>query len=46
MWFTFAAYNRTGDDDLGSYGVVTMLDDTRWRPREIFDAMAARYSRS
>ncbi|WP_223190897.1 hypothetical protein [Nonomuraea terrae] len=45
LWFTFAAYNRT-DDDLGSYGVVTMLDDTRWRPREIFHAMAARYARS
>lgn len=46
LWFTFAAYNRLGDDDLGSYGVVTMLDETRWRPRELFHAMAARYSRS
>ncbi|MFG1695894.1 hypothetical protein [Nonomuraea sp. NPDC049309] len=46
LWFTFAAYNRLGDDDLGSYGVVTMLDETRRRPREIFHAMAARYSRS
>lgn len=45
LWFTWAAYTRTGADDLGSYGVVTMLDDTRWRPREIFHAMAARYAR-
>ncbi|MEV4798696.1 hypothetical protein AB0K18_01680 [Nonomuraea sp. NPDC049421] len=46
LWFTYAAYNRTGGADLGSYGVVTMLDDTRHRPRELFHAMAARYSRS
>ncbi|MEV4564797.1 hypothetical protein AB0K12_13590 [Nonomuraea sp. NPDC049419] len=46
LWFTYAAYNRTGAADLGSYGVVTVLDDTRHRPRELFHAMAARYSRS
>ncbi|MGN9839643.1 hypothetical protein ACTMTI_16115 [Nonomuraea sp. H19] len=45
LWFTFAAYGRSGEADLGSYGVITMLDDTRWEPREIFHAMAARYSR-
>ncbi|WP_223167315.1 hypothetical protein [Nonomuraea sp. SYSU D8015] len=46
LWFTFAAYNRTGDADIGSYGVVRMLDDTRWEPKELFHAMAARYARS
>ncbi|MFC4119337.1 hypothetical protein [Nonomuraea zeae] len=46
LWFTYAAFNRLGDADLGSYGVVTMLDDTRWEPRKVFHAMAARYSRS
>jgi hypothetical protein len=43
LWFTFAAYNRR---DLGSYGVVQMLDETRWQPRKAFHAMAARYARS
>ncbi|QYC40497.1 hypothetical protein Nocox_14405 [Nonomuraea coxensis DSM 45129] len=46
VWFTYAAYNRTGAADLGSYGVVRMLGDTRWEPKEIFHAMAARYARS
>jgi hypothetical protein len=43
LWFTFAAYNRR---DLGSYGIVEMLDETRWQKRKVFDAMAARYARS
>ncbi|GAA3209528.1 hypothetical protein [Nonomuraea helvata] len=46
LWFTFAAYNRVGEADLGSYGVVRMLDERRWEPKEVFHAMAARYSRS
>ncbi|MEU6710648.1 hypothetical protein ABZ897_04130 [Nonomuraea sp. NPDC046802] len=46
LWFTFAGYTRTGAADLGSYGVVKMLDDTRWEPKEIFHAMAARNSRN
>ncbi|WP_049575130.1 hypothetical protein [Nonomuraea sp. SBT364] len=47
MWFTFAGYTRVGGvADLGSYGVVSMLDETRWRPRQVFHAMAARYARS
>jgi hypothetical protein len=41
LWFTFAAYNRR---DLGSYGVVQMLDETRWEPRKVFHAMTARYA--
>ena len=45
LWFTFAGYTRLGTADLGSYGVVRMLDETRWEPREVFGAMAARYSR-
>lgn len=43
LWFTFADFTRTGDGDLGSYGVVRMLDDTRWQPKKVFHAMAARY---
>ncbi|MFD0477958.1 hypothetical protein ACFQ0B_64725 [Nonomuraea thailandensis] len=46
LWFTFAGYTRFGEDDLGSYGVVRMLDETRWEPKQLFHAMAARYSRS
>ncbi|WP_222871529.1 hypothetical protein [Nonomuraea sp. PA05] len=45
LWFTFAGYTRIGEADLGSYGVVKMLDETRWEPKEIFHALAARYSR-
>jgi hypothetical protein len=45
FWFTFAGYTRPGDLDLGSYGVVKMIDDTRWEPKEVFHAMAAAYAR-
>jgi hypothetical protein len=45
FWFTFAGYTRPGDLDLSSYGVVKMIDDTRWEPKEIFHAIAARYAR-
>jgi hypothetical protein len=45
LWFTFAANNRPADQDLGSYGVVRMLDQTRWEPKKAFHAMAARYQR-
>jgi len=46
LWFTFAGFNRlTAETDLGSYGVVRMLDQTRWAPRKVFHAMAARYQR-
>lgn len=46
LWFTFAGYGRTGEADLGSYGVVRMLDETRWEPKKVFHAMAARNRRS
>lgn len=46
LWFTFAGYGRPGDQDLGSYGVVRMLDETRWEPKKVFHAMAARYQRT
>lgn len=45
LWFMFAGFNHPGDKDLGSYGVVKMLDERRWEPKEVFHAMAARYSR-
>ncbi|MET7462685.1 hypothetical protein [Nonomuraea sp. NPDC005501] len=44
LWFTFAAYNRTGADDIGSYGVIRLLDEARWEPKKVFHAMAARYA--
>ncbi|MFG1944742.1 hypothetical protein [Nonomuraea sp. NPDC048826] len=46
LWFTFAGYTRAGAADLGSYGIVRMLDETRWEPKAAFHAMAARYARS
>lgn len=46
MWFTFAGYTYQGDKDLGTYGVVRMLDDTRWEPKKVFHTMADRYGRS
>ncbi|WP_404870763.1 hypothetical protein ACI1MP_04160 [Kitasatospora griseola] len=45
FWFTFAAYDKPGPRDLGSYGVVRTLDDERWEPKRVFDTMAARYRR-
>ncbi|MCF6524805.1 hypothetical protein [Streptomyces sp. JJ36] len=45
LWFTFAGYSRPGEQDLGSYGVVRMLDETRWEPKKVFHTMAARYRR-
>ncbi|KAB2346146.1 hypothetical protein [Actinomadura rudentiformis] len=49
FWFTFAGYARPHDPepgrdlDLGSYGVVKMLDEVQWEPKEVFHAMAAAY---
>lgn len=43
LWFTFAKFGATGEDDLASYGVVRMIDDTRWEPKQAFHAMARRY---
>lgn len=45
LWFTFANYDKPGDRDIASYGVVRMLDETRWEPKKVFHAMAARYRR-
>ncbi|HWM38174.1 MAG TPA: hypothetical protein VNS49_13765 [Streptomyces sp.] len=45
LWFTFAGYNRPAGQDLGSYGVVRMLDQSCWEPKKAFHAMAARYRR-
>lgn len=45
LWFTFAGFTRLGDADLGSYGIVRMVNETHWEPRRAFDAMAARYRR-
>ncbi|MCZ1008249.1 hypothetical protein [Streptomyces lydicus] len=45
LWFTFAAFNTRKGADLSSYGVVRMLDETRWEPREVFRTMAARYAK-
>jgi hypothetical protein len=45
LWFTFAGYSRPEDHDVGSYGVVRMLDETRWEPKKVFHTMAARHER-
>jgi hypothetical protein len=45
LWFTFAGFNRRDEADLGSYGVVRVLDDTHWEPKEIFHAMAKHYAK-
>ncbi|MEV0155502.1 hypothetical protein AB0H57_17410 [Micromonospora sp. NPDC050686] len=45
LWFTFAGYSRPGNQDVGSYGVVRMLDETRWEPKKVFHAMAVRNQR-
>lgn len=44
LWFTFAAFHTRKGADLTSYGVVRMLDETRWEPREVSRTMAARYA--
>ncbi|MET7334510.1 hypothetical protein [Nonomuraea sp. NPDC005650] len=46
LWFTFAGFSLQGEQDLSSYGVVKLLDETRWTPKEVFHAMAARYARA
>ncbi|NKY61005.1 serine hydrolase [Nocardia flavorosea] len=43
LWFTFGGYNRPGERDLGSYGVVRILDENHWEPKKVFHAMTARY---
>ncbi|GLW66061.1 hypothetical protein Arub01_43050 [Actinomadura rubrobrunea] len=45
LWFAFANYDKPRDRDIASYGVVRMLDDTRWEPKKVFHAMSARYQR-
>jgi hypothetical protein len=43
LWFTFAGFALPREQDLRSYGVVRMLDETRWEPKAVFAAMAERY---
>lgn len=45
LWFSFAGYDRPGEADPTSYGVVRMLDAVRWEPKRVFHAMAERYGR-
>jgi len=45
LWLSFANYDKPGDRDIASYGVVRMLDETNWEPKKVFHAMAARYQR-
>ncbi len=44
LWFTFAGFSNTKERDIESYGVVRMLDETDWEPKEVFQAMATRYA--
>ncbi|HEY1176714.1 MAG TPA: hypothetical protein VGF17_11195 [Phytomonospora sp.] len=44
LWFTFAGFSRVGAEDLGSYGVVRMLDEeSDWERKRLFTVMAERY---
>ncbi|WP_433466555.1 hypothetical protein [Spirillospora sp. CA-128828] len=49
FWFTFAGFGLPHDPDpahdldLASYGVVKMLKDGTWQPKEVFHAIAAAY---
>ncbi|RKN39020.1 hypothetical protein [Streptomyces hoynatensis] len=45
LWFSFANYDKPRDRDIASYGVVRMLDETRWEPKKVFHAMGARLQR-
>ncbi|MET7316076.1 MULTISPECIES: hypothetical protein [Streptomyces] len=45
LWFSFADYDKPGDRDLASYGVVRMLDETTWEPKKVFQAMSTAYGR-
>ncbi|GHJ38691.1 hypothetical protein Sm713_43000 [Streptomyces sp. TS71-3] len=45
LWFTFADYGKPNERDIASYGVVRMLDETRWEPKKVFHAMASHYAR-
>jgi hypothetical protein len=46
FWFSFAGYALPGPADIGSYGVVRMLDETKWEPKAIFHTMATRNASS
>ncbi|MFB7051532.1 hypothetical protein ACFCXT_00110 [Streptomyces vinaceus] len=45
FWITFANYDKPAARDIASYGVVRLLDGTRWEPKQVFHAMARRYGR-
>ncbi len=45
LWFSFANYDKQGERDLASYGVVRMLDELRWEPKKVFHTMAERHRR-
>ncbi|WP_345676342.1 hypothetical protein [Yinghuangia aomiensis] len=46
LWFSFANYDKPLDRDIASYGVVRMLDETRWETKKVFHTMSARHRRS
>jgi hypothetical protein len=54
FWFTFAGFGLPhreephADLDMASYGTVAILDEngTKWRPKEVFHALAAAYTRT
>ncbi|MFE9360916.1 hypothetical protein ACFYPB_43615 [Streptomyces olivaceoviridis] len=45
LWFSFANYDKPRDRDIASYGVVRILDETRWEPKKVFHAMSTRHQR-
>ncbi|SEM63492.1 hypothetical protein [Streptacidiphilus jiangxiensis] len=46
LWFSFANYDKPGDRDIASYGLVRLVDETRWEPKKAFHAMSARHQRT
>lgn len=43
LWFSFANYDKPQEKDIASYGVVRLLDESRWEPKKVFAAMASTY---
>ncbi|MFI6602800.1 hypothetical protein ACIBHX_41670 [Nonomuraea sp. NPDC050536] len=42
FWCTFASHNLPEQWDVASYGLVKVLEDGTWEPKEAFSALAAR----
>jgi hypothetical protein len=43
FWFTFAGFAQVDQLDLASYGLVRMVGESTWEPKESFHALAKAY---